>query len=160
MDLEDESLEKYATQISLRTSGYVARDLKRLVRQAKLKSLRRRHEDQEEIDLADKLAKLSLSIIDKGDFEYALETYRAPQQIEQGSTVPKRSWKELGGYQAIKDRIRQAVLLPLQEPHLFTKLGVKPPSGLLLYGPSGSGKTAIVQALITESKMNVLSIKG
>ncbi|KAG1503166.1 hypothetical protein G6F46_008773 [Rhizopus delemar] len=160
LDLEGESLEKITTQISLRTSGYVARDLKRLVRQAKLKSLRRRHENQEEVDVADKLAKLSLCVIDEGDFEYALETYRAPQQIEQGTTVPKRNWKELGGYQAIKDRIRQAVLLPLQEPHLFTKLGVKPPSGLLLYGPSGSGKTAIVQALITESKMNVLSIKG
>lgn len=83
-------------------------------------------------------------------------------------------------YEAVKRRIRQATLLPLLQPEVFSKLGIKAPSGLLLYGPSGTtntlshhvilflmvhmwlgcGKTAFVQALASESMLNVISIKG
>lgn len=149
--------ETYASQISLRTSGYVAKDLKRLIKQAQLKSKRRLPKQ----DISDQLAHLSLSSnIHWEDIEYALEAYHPSQKMEQGSSVPKRDWKEWGGYKSIRDKVRQAVLLPIQQPQVFTKLGIKPPSGLLLYGPSGSGKTALVQALITESKTNVIAIKG
>jgi SpoVK/Ycf46/Vps4 family AAA+-type ATPase len=132
--------------------------LKLLVRQAKLKSMRAKH------DIADQLQDLSLGIsvrtIQWSDFEYALETYRPSQRTEVESTLPKRSWDDMGGYQTIKDRMKQAILLPLLQPEIFTKLGIKPPSGLLLYGPSGCGKTALVQALVSESMTNVISIKG
>jgi transitional endoplasmic reticulum ATPase len=63
-------------------------------------------------------------------------------------------------YTTIKDRVKQAVLLPLLQPHIFTKLGIKPPSGLLLYGPTGCGKTVFAQALVNESTANVISIRG
>ncbi|KAL9541112.1 hypothetical protein MBANPS3_009303 [Mucor bainieri] len=153
----------YATQISMRTSGYVARDLKRLVRHAKLKAMRSNRQD---VDIADQLEQLSLSFSPKdqmawSDFEYALDTFRPSQQAEMvESTLPKRDWDDMGGYTTIKDRMKQAILLPLLQPQVFTKLGIKPPSGLLLYGPSGCGKTALVQALVSESMMNVISIKG
>ncbi|KAL7328474.1 hypothetical protein PS15p_206742 [Mucor circinelloides] len=155
-------LDYYATQISMRTSGYVARDLKLLVRQAKLKSMR---SSRQHVDIADQLEQLSLSSTSKhhiewSDFEYALDTYRPSQRAEVESTLPKRDWEDMGGYTAIKDRMKQAILLPLLQPQLFTKLGIKPPSGLLLYGPSGCGKTALVQALVSESMTNVISIKG
>ncbi|KAF1805280.1 P-loop containing nucleoside triphosphate hydrolase protein [Mucor lusitanicus] len=156
------TLNYYATQISMRTSGYVARDLKRLVRQAKLKAMR------SNMDIADQLEQLSLAASTTSgkvamawcDFEYALDTYRPSQRAEVESTLPKRSWDDMGGYTAIKDRMKQAILLPLLQPHVFTKLGIKPPSGLLLYGPSGCGKTALVQALVSESMMNIISIRG
>ncbi|KAK4518431.1 uncharacterized protein ATC70_008648 [Mucor velutinosus] len=156
-------LDDYATQISMRTSGYVARDLKLLVRQAKLKAMR---SDRQSMDISDQLQQLSLSSSSCkiqmvwSDFEYALDTYRPSQRAEVESTLPKRDWDDMGGYATIKDRMTQAVLLPLLQPHVFTKLGIKPPSGLLLYGPSGCGKTALVQALVSESMMNVISIKG
>lgn len=44
-------------------------------------------------------------------------------------------------YEAVKRRIRQATLLPLLQPEVFSKLGIKAPSGLLLYGPSGTWNT-------------------
>ncbi|CEP08629.1 hypothetical protein [Parasitella parasitica] len=143
-----------------RTSGYVARDLKLLARQAKLKSMR---SPVPGMDIADRLNQLTLSSekqVEWSDFEYALDTHQPSQRAEVESTLPKRDWDELGGYQSIKDRMKQAILLPLMQPHVFTKLGIKPPSGLLLYGPSGCGKTALVQALVSESMMNVISIKG
>lgn len=151
-------IDYYATQISMRTSGYVARDLKLLIRQAKLKSMR----STSKMDIADQLEQLSLSgqQIQWSDFEYALDTYRPSQRVEVESTLPKRNWDDMGGYYTIKDRMKQAILLPLMQPQVFTKLGIKPPSGLLLYGPSGCGKTALVQALVSESMMNIISIKG
>lgn len=117
------------------------------------------------VDISDQLEELSLSTNIKSicwsDFEYALETYRPSQRIEVvESTLPKRDWNDIGGYQKLKDKMKQAILLPLLKPQVFIKLGIKPPSGLLLYGPSGCGKTALVQALVSESMMNVISIKG
>ena len=114
------------------------------------------------MDIADQLEQLSLSgqQIQWSDFEYALDTYRPSQRVEVESTLPKRNWDDMGGYYTIKDRMKQAILLPLMQPQVFTKLGIKPPSGLLLYGPSGCGKTALVQALVSESMMNIISIKG
>lgn len=136
----------------------MARDLKLLIRQAKLRSMRAKR------DIADQLQDLSLTqtikAIQWSDFDYALETCRPSQQTEVESTLPKRSWDDMGGYQTIKDRMKQAILLPLLQPEIFTKLGIKPPSGLLLYGPSGCGKTALVQALVSESMTNIISIKG
>lgn len=161
---KSEIIEYYATQISMRTSGYVVRDLKLLIRQAKLKSLRSSNEKE---DIADRLEQLSLTSSSKtnrllqwSNFEYAIDNYRPSQRTEVESTLPKRDWAEMGGYKVIKDRMKQAILLPLLKPEVFTKLGIKPPSGLLLYGPSGCGKTALVQALVSESMMNVISIKG
>ncbi|KAI9283151.1 P-loop containing nucleoside triphosphate hydrolase protein [Sporodiniella umbellata] len=149
--------EEYASQVGLRTSGYVAKDLKRLIKETRLKSKRRPKKQ----DITEQFASLSLSShISWDDFEYALGVYCPSQQVEHGSTVLERDWKEWGGYKTIRDKVRQAILLPIQQPQAFQKLGIKPPSGLLLYGPSGSGKTALIQALITESKMNVIAIKG
>ncbi|KAI7895987.1 P-loop containing nucleoside triphosphate hydrolase protein [Mucor mucedo] len=149
-------IDYYATQISMRTSGYVIRDLKLLLRQAELKARRAKP------DLVDHLERLTLStrFIQWSDFEHALDTYRPSQRSEVESTLPKRDWDDMGGYKVIKDRMKQAILLPLLKPEVFTKLGIKPPSGLLLYGPSGCGKTALVQALVSESMMNIISIKG
>ncbi|KAI8374157.1 P-loop containing nucleoside triphosphate hydrolase protein [Radiomyces spectabilis] len=158
------ALDDLISDVSLRTSGYVAGDLQMLCRNAIFKSMRRQNGSS--ADLEQKLASMSLSEpehsieIEWSDFEYALSIYRPTQQAEVESTLPKRNWSEIGGYTEIKDRMKQATLWPLLKPEVFIRLGVKPPSGLLLYGPSGCGKTALVQALASESMMNVISIKG
>ncbi|KAI9488633.1 P-loop containing nucleoside triphosphate hydrolase protein [Zychaea mexicana] len=157
-----ENIDYYTTQIGMRTSGYVARDLKSLCRAAKLKSMR----DAGNGNLENELSRLSLDSrkstrdVKWSDFSYALSTSRPSQQLEVDMDLPKRDWAELGGYDKIKKRVKHATLLPLLEPQTFSQLGIKPPSGLLLYGPSGCGKTAFVQALATESMMNVMSIRG
>lgn len=37
--------------------------------------------------------------------------------------------------------------MPITNPELFKRVGVKPPKGCLLYGPPGTGKTLIARAL-------------
>ncbi|CAO3591381.1 unnamed protein product [Absidia cylindrospora] len=165
-------VDDYATQISLRTSGYVARDLKMVCRNAALKSMRS-HKAMENDDdattedtLINQLNHLDLDgktgkrSVQWSDFDYALENYQPSQQIEIESTLPKRSWDDIGGYDKIKQRIRQSTLVPLLQTEIFKRLGISPPAGLLLYGPSGCGKTLLVQALASEAMMNVISING
>jgi len=50
--------------------------------------------------------------------------------------------------------------LPLSEPELFRRLGVEPPSGVLLYGPPGTGKTLIARAVANEVDAEFVTISG
>ena len=74
--------------------------------------------------------------------------------------VPKVLWSEIGGNEHIKFQIRQCVEWPLKYPEKFEMLGLKPPSGIMLYGPPGCSKTMIAKALATESGLNFIAIKG
>lgn len=74
--------------------------------------------------------------------------------------VPKVYWSDVGGQNEIKKRLKQAVVWPLQRPEAFTRMGVNPPKGVLMYGPPGCSKTLIGKALATESGLNFIAIKG
>ena len=43
--------------------------------------------------------------------------------------------------------LTQVIELPLTNPELFKRVGIKPPKGVLLYGPPGTGKTLLARAL-------------
>jgi len=42
---------------------------------------------------------------------------------------------------------KQTIELPLTNPELFLRVGIKPPKGVLLYGPPGTGKTLLARAM-------------
>lgn len=74
--------------------------------------------------------------------------------------VPKVYWTDIGGMSDVKKRLTQSVVWPLKAPEAFKKLGINPPSGILLYGPPGCSKTMIGKALATESGLNFIAVKG
>ena len=55
------------------------------------------------------------------------------------------TYEEVGGLRAEIKVMREIVELPLRHPELFTRLGVEPHSGILLYGPPGCGKTLLAK---------------
>ena len=52
-------------------------------------------------------------------------------------------YSDIGGLSEEIRQLREVVELPLNNPELFMRVGVKPPKGVLLYGPPGTGKTLL-----------------
>jgi 26S proteasome regulatory subunit T4 len=50
------------------------------------------------------------------------------------------------------------VELPLINPELFARVGIKPPTGVLLYGPPGTGKTLLAKAIASNIEANFLKV--
>jgi len=70
------------------------------------------------------------------------------------------TYDDVGGLDGELKRVREMIELPLKHPHLFDRLGISPPKGVLLYGPPGTGKTLIAKALANESGAGFYSIQG
>ena len=73
---------------------------------------------------------------------------------------PRVMYEEIGGLKDEIKAMREIVELPLRHPEVFSRLGVEPHSGILLYGPPGCGKTLIAKVLASESEANMYSING
>jgi len=71
---------------------------------------------------------------------------------------PKIKWNEVGGLKRPIQEIKEVVELPLKKPHLFEKVGITPPKGILLYGPPGTGKTLLAKAVATATNSTFIEI--
>ena len=73
---------------------------------------------------------------------------------------PLLSYKDIGGLEEQIEEIQEAVELPLIKPELFRKVGVDPPTGVLLIGPPGTGKTLLAQAVAHETNAVFIRLVG
>ena len=48
--------------------------------------------------------------------------------------------------------------MPLTNPELFVRVGIKAPKGLLLYGPPGTGKTLLARAMAGNIEAKFLKV--
>merc|ERR1712178_529205 len=55
-------------------------------------------------------------------------------------------------------QMREVIELPLTNPELFQRAGIKTPKGVLLYGPPGTGKTLLARAMAHNMTANFLKI--
>ncbi len=70
------------------------------------------------------------------------------------------TYEDIGGLDEELELVREMIELPLSEPELFQRMGVAPPSGVLLYGPPGTGKTLIARAVANEVDAYFETISG
>jgi len=69
---------------------------------------------------------------------------------------PDIRWKQIAGLENCKQALREAIVLPMLKPELFTGAR-KPWAGILLFGPPGCGKTLLAKAAATECKATFFS---
>ncbi|ADM26953.1 Proteasome-activating nucleotidase [Ignisphaera aggregans DSM 17230] len=71
---------------------------------------------------------------------------------------PNISYDDIGGLEQQIQELREAIELPLKNPHIFKILGIEPPKGVLLYGPPGCGKTLLAKAIAHETNATFIRL--
>jgi transitional endoplasmic reticulum ATPase len=134
-------------EVALRTPGFVVADLLVLRREAAVRAATRQ-KDAETPTIA------------QADLLGALDVVRPTAMSESTLDIPRSSLDDVGDMVETKRALTETVLWPLAYPDTFSRLGVQPPHGMLLYGPPGCGKTFLVKAIAGSGQLNVLSVKG
>ncbi|MCB9358828.1 CDC48 family AAA ATPase [Candidatus Woesearchaeota archaeon] len=152
-------------EISSVTHGFVGADLASLAKEAAMVRLRKAFPHLQSLKKKDKEASISKEDIEKltilrEDFVDALKVVRPSALREVLLEKPSYGWEAIGGLDEVKQEVKEAVEWPLKHPGAFTKLGIRPPKGILLYGPPGTGKTLMARAVAKESEANFISVKG
>lgn len=142
------------------THGYVGADLEALCREAAMSCVRGLIQ---EIDFGlqtipyEQLQRLEISM---EHFLSALREVEPSAVREVFVEVPSVGWQDVGGLEAVKERLIEAVIWPLKFADIFEQAGTRPPKGILLAGPPGCGKTMLAKALANESQVNFIPVKG
>src|SRR3989344_4781019 len=158
--IRDKSAKKDLERLADITHGFVGADLQALCKEAAMNVIRRVLPDlkgESEKISPEVLAKL---VITAEDFRAALKIVRPSALREVLIERPTTTWEDVGGLQELKQQLKEAVEWPLKNPKMFSRLGIKPPRGILIYGPPGTGKTMLARAVAHESEANFISVKG
>ena len=73
---------------------------------------------------------------------------------------PDVTYRMIGGLDAQKQEMREAVELPLTHFELYKQIGIDPPRGVLMYGPPGTGKTMLAKAVANSTTAAFISVVG
>ncbi len=153
---EDVSLDELANI----THGYTGADLTLLIKEAAMKTLRRILPD---LDLSAQFIPpeiLDSLRVTREDFFGALREIHPSALREVFIEKPNVKWADIGGLDKVKIGLKEAIELPLKNPEVFHRIGIRPIKGILLIGLPGVGKTMLAKAVATETEANFVTVKG
>ena len=153
---DDVDLKNLTTELH----GYTGADIKSLCRESAIKAIRRY---LPEIDLENERipSKMLQSMeIKSRDFYDAMHDVVPTAMREFYVERAKVWWKDVGGLDYAKKTLEDNMITSVNDPSKFTKMGIKPPKGVLLYGPPGCGKTILARALAAECGANMILVRG
>jgi transitional endoplasmic reticulum ATPase len=73
---------------------------------------------------------------------------------------PQMTWDMVGGFQDIKDILKEMVCLPLTKGKELAEMNVELPTGTMIWGPLGVGITMLAEAAATEAGVGYVYISG
>jgi transitional endoplasmic reticulum ATPase len=153
---EDVSIEKLADI----THGFVGADIEALAREAAMSALRKIL-PKIDFELADIPYETLMELqVTMDNFLEAMTEVEPSAIREFFVEVPDVKWDDVGGLDHIKEELKEAIEWPLKHSDLFKKVNSHPPKGILLYGAPGTGKTLLAKAVVNESGVNFISVKG
>ena len=153
---KDVDLEKLASELH----GYTGADIKSLCRESAIKAIRRY---LPKIDLENKripskiLQSMEIQLCDISDAMHEIvPTAMREFYVERAKIL----WKDVGGLSYAKKVLEDNIITSINNPNKFSKMGIRPPKGVLLYGPPGCGKTLLARALAAECGTNMILVRG
>ncbi|MGD9276846.1 MAG: CDC48 family AAA ATPase [Candidatus Pacearchaeota archaeon] len=160
-----ENREGLLDEISKNTLGYTGADIEVLCKEAALKSIKPFYKslikfNSEESSEEEKKKLIGKISVTRENFLEALKIVEPSAMREVLINKPDTKWSDVGGLDKAKEKLRELVELPLLRPDLYSKAGIKPSKGILLFGPPGTGKTLLAKAVANESNANFISVKG
>ena len=132
------------TEAAVRINGFVLADVAALVDVAFERAMRRD----------------GRAVVGRADLDHAIDAVDPSGLREVAVEFPSVAWDDVGGLEAAKREIVRTVYWPLEYADYFERVGVDPPSGVLLYGPPGTGKTLLARAAASLSDANFISVNG
>ncbi len=147
-------------ELARTTHGFVGADIAALAREAAIEAVRR---IMPELDLEARTIPpevLEKLCVERDDFVEAMKRIQPSAMREVMVQMPDVGWDDIGGLDDAQDKLREGVELPLKNPDVFHRLGIRPAKGFLLYGPPGTGKTLLAKAVAKEAEANFISIKS
>ena len=153
---KDVDLKKLASELH----GYTGADIKSLCRESAIKAIRRY---LPKIDLENKripskiLQSMEIQLCDLSDAMHeVVPTAMREFYVERAKIL----WKDVGGLSYAKKVLEDNIITSINNPDKFSKMGIRPPKGVLLYGPPGCGKTLLARALAAECGTNMILVRG
>ncbi len=70
------------------------------------------------------------------------------------------TFRNIGGYDAVKQEIRDAIVMPMRHPDLYRRLRIRAPKGILLWGAPGTGKTLFARTIAKECSATFYHIRS
>ncbi len=98
--------------------------------------------------------------VGQSDLDHAIDAVEPSGLRDVAVEFPSVAWDDVGGLEAAKREVVRTVYWPLEYAEYLERVGVEPPSGVLLHGPPGTGKTLLARAAASLSDANFISVNG
>lgn len=106
--------------IANNSHGFIASDLSNLVAKAAMHAAQRNRSGE--------------TLIELNDIQFAYGQVVPSAMKEVVIKCPNVKWSDIGGQEQLKLQLRQAIEWPLLHPQTFTRMGIQPPRGILMFG--------------------------